>query len=228
MSASAQLGLTITAAHNLLVSGTLNNNQFNALNAALTTASTFQGQLQALINETKKALAELKAALSSGTEAEIAAKLTAAELAAANLSAKASAEIAANAELHAAIVANTPTPGAAQPPQTQTPPTETTTATTTVIPAGPITWAPGFGPNGVVASVQTAPTAGSTTTTSNNTAVAGVQTVPQTGAQSGSAVAGVQNLPSTNTGDTSGLLGLGAALMALGAFLVRMPTKSRK
>jgi LPXTG-motif cell wall-anchored protein len=37
----------------------------------------------------------------------------------------------------------------------------------------------------------------------------------------------VQNLPSTNTNDTTGLLGLGAALMAFGAFLVRKPTKSR-
>ena len=111
------------------------------------------------------------------------------------------------------------------------------TTTTTVIPAGAITWAPGFGPNGVVASVQTAPTtsantsavtaastSASTGASSNNTAVAGVQTAPQ----SGSAVAGVSNLPSTNTGDTTGLLGLGAALMAFGAFLVRLPTKSRK
>jgi LPXTG-motif cell wall-anchored protein len=101
--------------------------------------------------------------------------------------------------------------------------------TATVIPAGPITWASGFGPNGVVASVQTAPTTATTTgttagTTGNNTAVAGVQTAPQTG----TAVAGVSSLPSTNTGDTNGLLGLGAALMALGAFLVRQPTKSRK
>jgi len=125
-------------------------------------------------------------------------------------------------------VANTPV---APQPQTQTPPVNTgTTATTvTVIPAGPITWAPGFGPNGVVASVQTAPTTGTTSGAATTpTAVAGVQSSPQTGPQSGSAVAGVQNLPSTNTGDTSGLLGLGAALMALGAFLVRQPTKSRK
>src|SRR5206468_6700118 len=148
--------------------------------------------------------------------------------AAGNLNAKPSAQLTANATLHAAILANTPTPAAPQ-PQTQTPPVNTGTTATTVIPAGPITWAQGFGPNGVVASVQTAPTtAGTSGAANNNTAVAGVQTVPQTGAQSGSAVAGVQNLPSTNTGDTSGLLGLGAALMALGAFLVRMPTKSRK
>jgi len=40
------------------------------------------GDIQALISETKKALAELKAALSSGTEAEIATKLTVAEVAA--------------------------------------------------------------------------------------------------------------------------------------------------
>jgi hypothetical protein len=42
-------------------------------------------------------------------------------------------------------------------------------------------------------------------------------------------VAGVQNLPSTNTGDTGALLGLGSALMALGAsFLLRLPTKRQK
>jgi LPXTG-motif cell wall-anchored protein len=64
----------------------------------------------------------------------------------------------------------------------------------------------------VVASVQTAPTttAGSAATTGSTN------------------VAGIANLPSTNTGDSTGLLGLGAALMALGAFLVRLPTKSRK
>jgi LPXTG-motif cell wall-anchored protein len=98
-------------------------------------------------------------------------------------------------------------------------------------------WAPGFGPNGVVASVETAPSTGASTGTSGaaaangaadgNTAVAGVHSAPQTGTQSGSAVAGVSNLPSTNTNDTSGLLGLGAALMAFGAFLIRNPTKSR-
>jgi hypothetical protein len=32
-----------------------------------------------------------------------------------------------------------------------------TSVTVTVIPAGPISWAPGFGPNGVAATVQTAP-----------------------------------------------------------------------
>ena len=114
-----------------------------------------------------------------------------------------------------------------------------------VTPAGPITWAPGFGPNGVVASVQTAPTtgasmagttsaatgastAGTTSAASGaNTAVAGFQSGPQTGAQ-GRSGAGVSNLPSTNTGDTSGLLGLGSALMALGAsFLLRLPTKRK-
>src|SRR5207247_4373552 len=101
--------------------------------------------------------------------------------------------------------------------------------TTTVIPAGPITWASGFGPNGVVASVQTAPTTGTTSGAATTpTAVAGFQSSPQTATQSGSAVAGVSNLPSTNTGDTTGLLGLGSALMALGAsFLLRLPTKRK-
>jgi hypothetical protein len=100
---------------------------------------------------------------------------------------------------------------------------------------GPL--APGLGPNGVVASVQTAPSTGASTSTSGaaaangvaggNTAVAGVRTAPQTGTQGGSAVAGVSNLSSTNTNDTSGLLGLGVALMAFGVFLIRKSTKSR-
>jgi LPXTG-motif cell wall-anchored protein len=57
-----------------------------------------------------------------------------------------------------------------------------------------------------------------------------VQTAPTTTAAStaSTTVAGIANLPSTNTGDSTGLLGLGAALVALGAFLVRLPTKSRK
>ena len=132
------------------------------------------------------------------------------------------AEAKANAALNASISANQPT----APAPVVTVPPQTNTVTTTVV-------TPGFAPNGVVASVQTAP-AGTTTTTAGtaasgaNTAVAGVQTAPQTGTQRGSAVAGVSNLPSTNTGDTSGLLGLGSALMALGAsFLLRLPTKRK-
>ena len=77
-----------------------------------------------------------------------------------------------------------------------------TTPTTTVIPAGPITWAPGFGPNGVVASVQPAPT---------NTAVAGVQSAPV-----------VASLPSTSTStDNNGMLAIGVAAVALGVVLLR-------
>jgi hypothetical protein len=129
------------------------------------------------------------------------------------------AEAQANANLNTAINASAAN---SQSTQTQTSTTQTTTAA--VIPTGAITWAPGFGPNGAVASVQTAPTTTATETASNGTAVAGVQTAPQ----SGSAVAGVSNLPSTNTGDSTGVLGLGAALMALGVYLVRLPTKSRK
>ncbi len=83
-----------------------------------------------------------------------------------------------------------------------------TTTTTTVIPAGPITWAPGFGPNGRLASVQTAPT-----TATNTGAVLGTQTAPV-------AVAG---LPSTSTddGDHNGMLLLGMASVAVGVVLLR-------
>jgi hypothetical protein len=136
------------------------------------------------------------------------------------------AEVAANAQLNVAISAS----GHAQSTQagsTQAGSTQSETTLTTVIPAGAITWAPGFGPNGVVASVQTAANSGTTATTSTPTTVAGFQSAPQ--GQGGSAVAGVSNLPSTNTGDPSGLLGLGSALMALGAsLLLRLPTKPRK
>lgn len=84
-----------------------------------------------------------------------------------------------------------------------------TTATTTpvvttqaVTPAGPITWAPGFGPGGVVASVQTAPTA-----------VAGSQSAP---------VVRVANLPSTSTADdNNGVILLGIASVGLGLVLLR-------
>jgi hypothetical protein len=192
------------------------------LNAAIEA----RDKLAAAVTAAENALAELNAALNSGNAERIAAAVTAAEQAEAKLSAAIGAEATANASLETAIEAAiaASAPGAPQ-QQAQTPSVGTTA---TVIPAGPITWAPGFGPNGVVASVQTAPTGTTTGTTagtsSNNTAVAGVQTVPQTG----TAVAGAQSLPSTNTGDTNGLLGLGAALMALGAFLVRLPTKSRK
>jgi hypothetical protein len=81
--------------------------------------------------------------------------------------------------------------------------------TTTVIPAGPITWAPGFGPNGVVASVQTAPT----TTSGTTGAVLGTQTAPVS----------VANLPSTSTdgGDNNGIRLLGIAAVALGLLLLR-------
>ncbi len=82
------------------------------------------------------------------------------------------------------------------------PTTTTTTTTTNVIPAGPITWAPGFGPNGVVASVQPAPT---------TTTVAGTQAAP------------VAVLPSTSTGsgDNSGVILLGLASIAMGVVLLR-------
>jgi len=83
-----------------------------------------------------------------------------------------------------------------------------TTTTTTVMPAGPITWAPGFGPNGVVASVQTAPP----TTSGNAAAILGTQT-PIPGA----------NFPSTSTdgGDNNGIRLLGIAVVALGLVLLR-------
>jgi len=221
-SAKTEIITTITTAQKLTAS------QIATLQAELNAAIEARDKLAAAVTAAESALAELNAALNSGNAERIAAAITAAEQAEAKLSTAIKAEATANANLEAAIkvAIAASAPGAPQ-PQTQTP-LVGTTVTTTVIPAGPITWAPGFGPNGVVASVQTAPTTGTASTTSNNTAVAGVQTVPQTGTQSGSAVAGVQNLPSTNTGDTSGLVGLGAALMALGAFLVRMPTKSRK
>jgi hypothetical protein len=85
----------------------------------------------------------------------------------------------------------------------QTPVTVTVTPTApitnAVIPAGPITWAPGFGPNGVVASVQTAPTSGATV-------------APVTAA----------TLPSTSTaGDTKGMLLLGIAAVGMGVVLLR-------
>ena len=79
--------------------------------------------------------------------------------------------------------------------------TTTTGGTVTVvIPAGPITWAPGFGQNGAVAGVQTAPTG-----------------------QQG--VLGVQTLPSTSTGAEAPLAGLGGILIALGAYLLRKPLR---
>ncbi|MGH2471046.1 MAG: hypothetical protein ACRDG6_01385 [Candidatus Limnocylindria bacterium] len=82
--------------------------------------------------------------------------------------------------------------------------TTATTVTTTVIPAGPITWAPGFGPSGAVASVQTAPTTGGS--------VAGTQTAPIS----------VSNLPSTSTdGDNNGVILLGMASIAIGLVLLR-------
>jgi len=145
-------------------------------------------------------------------------------LATTNLNGQIGAEVLANANLAAAINASA---SSVQPTRTRThtqTQTSQQTAVTTTIPTGAITWAPGFGPNGVVASVQTPTTGATTETGSAGTAVAGVQTAPQ----GGSAVAGVSNLPSTNTGDSSGILGLGAALMALGVYLVRLPTKSRK
>lgn len=96
-----------------------------------------------------------------------------------------------------------------QTPVTVTVTPTVTTTTTTVIPAGPITWAPGFGPNGVVASVQTAPT----TTATNTGAVLGTQTAPVM----------VASLPSTSTdsGDNNGAFLLGIASIALGLVLLR-------
>jgi hypothetical protein len=79
---------------------------------------------------------------------------------------------------------------------------------TVVTPAGPITWAPGFGPNGAVAGVQTTPT---------------TQTTQTTTAQQG--VLGVQTLPSTSTGANGPLAGLGGILVALGAYLLRRPSR---
>jgi hypothetical protein len=94
----------------------------------------------------------------------------------------------------------------------QIPVTVTVTPTVTVIPAGPITWAPGFGPNGAVASVQTAPT--TTATNTNTGAVLGNQTAPVS----------VANLPSTSTdgGDNNGIRLLGIAAVALGLVLLRL------
>ncbi len=99
-------------------------------------------------------------------------------------------------------VVTTPTTGGTGTTGTVIP--TTTTTTTTVIPAGPITWAPGFGPNGVVASVQPAPT---------TTRVAGTQAAP----------VAVAVLPSTSTGsgDNSGVILLGLASIAMGVVLLR-------
>jgi len=59
--------------------------------------------------------------------------------------------------------------------------------------------------------------------TGTQTGVAGAQSGP---ASAQTAVAGVQNLPSTSsTSDNTGLLGLGGALIALGAFLAKRPSK---
>lgn len=96
-----------------------------------------------------------------------------------------------------------------QTPVTVTTPTVTTT-TTTVIPAGPITWAPGFGPNGAVASVQTAPT--TTATNTNTGAVLGTQTAP----------VAVANLPSTSTDGDNNIRLVGIAAVALGLVLLRV------
>ncbi|MEK6206491.1 MAG: hypothetical protein AABM32_02510 [Chloroflexota bacterium] len=109
--------------------------------------------------------------------------------------------------------------GGQTPVTTTTTTTETvTTATLTVTPAGPITWAPGFGPGGVVASVQTAPT-----TATNTGAVLGTQTAPIV----------VANLPSTSTEsrDNNGAILLGIVSIALGLVLLRAgrpaPVESR-
>jgi dipeptide/tripeptide permease len=77
-----------------------------------------------------------------------------------------------------------------------------------VIPAGPVTWAPGFGPNGVVAAVQTTPT----------TIVTG-----------GGVVLGVQNLPSTSSQsrDLSALVFFGLILIGIGSGLLRRKPVSR-
>jgi hypothetical protein len=218
--ATSQIAATITAAQNRLASpGNLTAAQIANLTTALNAALTAQTNLAAALTAAQNALAALNTALNSGNAAQIAAAVTAAQQATANLNAAIAGEAQANANLNAALSVSA---ASVQPTQTQT---STSQTVVTTIPTGAITWAPGFGPNGAVASVQTAPASGMTTeTASTPTAVAGVQTAPQ----SGSAAAGVSNLPSTNTGDTNGLLGLGAALMALGAYLVRLPTKSRK
>ena len=108
--------------------------------------------------------------------------------------------------LISAVNGGTASCSAAAPATGGTGSTVTVTPTTTaVIPAGPITWAPGFGPNGVVASVQTAPT-----TTSP---VLGTQAAPVS----------VASLPSTSTegGDNNGMLFLGIASVAMGLVLLR-------
>jgi LPXTG-motif cell wall-anchored protein len=88
----------------------------------------------------------------------------------------------------------------------------TTGGTVTVVtPAGPITWAPGFGPNGAVGGVQTTPTTTGGTTTRTGTGQQGVL--------------GVQTLPSTSTDSNGPLAGLGGILMAIGAYLLRKPSR---
>ena len=92
--------------------------------------------------------------------------------------------------------------------------TITPTVTTTVTAGGPITWAPGFGPNGVVASVQTAPTTKATTTTTTTGGVAaGTQTAP--------VVARGLSSTSTSGGDSTGMIALGLASLAAGLVLLR-------
>jgi LPXTG-motif cell wall-anchored protein len=76
-----------------------------------------------------------------------------------------------------------------------------------VLPAGPITWAPGFGPGGIVAGVQTPPTTTTPVATTPEATTGGVQ--------------GAQNLPSTSTeSENNVLVLLGFALSMIGAMLL--------
>jgi hypothetical protein len=81
---------------------------------------------------------------------------------------------------------------------------------------GPITWAPGFGPNGVVASVQAPPVTTTTTTTPAGTSGTGV-------------VLGAQHLPSTSTdsSDNSGIAIFGLGLCVVGLMLLGRGAPSR-
>jgi LPXTG-motif cell wall-anchored protein len=55
--------------------------------------------------------------------------------------------------------------------------------------------------------------------------VGNAQTTPTNSGGSGTAVGGVQTLPSTSTGASAPLAAIGGILMAIGAYLLRRPSR---
>jgi len=190
---------TIATAQGLNASGQLNA----AGQAALLAALAAQTNLANMLTAAENALAQLTAAINSNVG--VAAAVAAAAQAQTNLGAAVGGAVTANASLSATI-------GASSPTTTTTGGTTGTTTTAGSTNTESVTTA-GMTGSSVVAGFETSPlvSAGSETATQGATS----QTQGQT-------VAGVQNLPSTNTSqDTSPLVLLGAALMAVGGVLLR-------